>query len=282
MNLVIARRATRARSARRSSASSAARPARPRSWPTSSSWSTRRRRSSTPLVESLQAVVWHALVSHPGARRRGRASGRPSKRVAVSRARRLPRPRRRDQRARAGRRRTGPRVAAIDPRTSGSSPGAVARRSATRAAPATCSSVVTNQPAAAKGTATRRATLRAVHDARARAARRRGRRSSTAGATASTTPTASSPELTGPCDCRKPAPGMLLDAAAELGLDLAGELDGRRLGRRRRGRARRAGTRTVLVEHPGLGAPPRAAVRRPTRACATSPRRADCDPGSVR
>lgn len=27
------------------------------------------------------------------------------------------------------------------------------------------------------------------------------------------------PELTGPCDCRKPAPGMLLRAARELGLD---------------------------------------------------------------
>ena len=29
------------------------------------------------------------------------------------------------------------------------------------------------------------------------------------------------PELSGACDCRKPAPGMLLDAARELGLDLA-------------------------------------------------------------
>ncbi len=29
------------------------------------------------------------------------------------------------------------------------------------------------------------------------------------------------PELSGPCSCRKPAPGMLLDAAATLGLDLA-------------------------------------------------------------
>lgn len=28
-------------------------------------------------------------------------------------------------------------------------------------------------------------------------------------------------ELSGPCDCRKPAPGMLLDAARELDLDLA-------------------------------------------------------------
>jgi len=29
------------------------------------------------------------------------------------------------------------------------------------------------------------------------------------------------PELSGPCACRKPAPGMLLDAAQELGLELA-------------------------------------------------------------
>lgn len=28
------------------------------------------------------------------------------------------------------------------------------------------------------------------------------------------------PEVTGPCACRKPAPGMYLDAAADLGLDL--------------------------------------------------------------
>jgi D-glycero-D-manno-heptose 1,7-bisphosphate phosphatase len=29
------------------------------------------------------------------------------------------------------------------------------------------------------------------------------------------------PELSGPCECRKPAPGMLLDAARELGIDLS-------------------------------------------------------------
>jgi histidinol-phosphate phosphatase family protein len=57
------------------------------------------------------------------------------------------------------------------------------------------------------------------------------------------------PELSGPCDCRKPAPGMLLDAAAELGLDLSrswmiGDTDADMLA----GTA--AGCRTVLVEHP--------------------------------
>ena len=59
------------------------------------------------------------------------------------------------------------------------------------------------------------------------------------------------PELAGPCDCRKPAPGMLLRGrASELGLDLAaswivGDSDADVEA------GRRAGTRTVLVEHPG-------------------------------
>ncbi len=58
------------------------------------------------------------------------------------------------------------------------------------------------------------------------------------------------PELSGPCGCRKPAPGMLLDAAEELGLDLArswmlGDTDSDVLA----GHA--AGCRTVLIERPG-------------------------------
>jgi D-glycero-D-manno-heptose 1,7-bisphosphate phosphatase len=56
--------------------------------------------------------------------------------------------------------------------------------------------------------------------------------------------------LAGACDCRKPAPGMLLDSARELGIDLArswmiGDTDADILA----GRA--AGCRTVLVEHRG-------------------------------
>jgi D-glycero-D-manno-heptose 1,7-bisphosphate phosphatase len=55
--------------------------------------------------------------------------------------------------------------------------------------------------------------------------------------------------LRGPCDCRKPAPGMLLRAAAELGLDLAaswmiGDTDADV------GAGRAAGCRTALVENP--------------------------------
>jgi D-glycero-D-manno-heptose 1,7-bisphosphate phosphatase len=58
------------------------------------------------------------------------------------------------------------------------------------------------------------------------------------------------PELTGPCDCRKPAPGMLLAAAEELGLDLprswmVGDSDTDVIA------GARAGCRTALVEHPG-------------------------------
>ena len=34
-------------------------------WRTSRSWSMRPPHLRTPLVESFQAVVWHALVSHP-------------------------------------------------------------------------------------------------------------------------------------------------------------------------------------------------------------------------
>jgi D-glycero-D-manno-heptose 1,7-bisphosphate phosphatase len=56
--------------------------------------------------------------------------------------------------------------------------------------------------------------------------------------------------LTGPCDCRKPQPGMLLAAAEELGLDLGrswmvGDSDTDVIA------GARAGCRTALVEHPG-------------------------------
>jgi D-glycero-D-manno-heptose 1,7-bisphosphate phosphatase len=56
--------------------------------------------------------------------------------------------------------------------------------------------------------------------------------------------------LSGPCECRKPAPGMLLDAATELSIDLPaswmiGDTDADV------GAGRNAGVRTVLVEYPG-------------------------------
>lgn len=57
------------------------------------------------------------------------------------------------------------------------------------------------------------------------------------------------PTLAGPCACRKPAPGMLLDAAGALGLDLArswmvGDTDADIAA----GRA--AGCRTLLIRNP--------------------------------
>lgn len=57
------------------------------------------------------------------------------------------------------------------------------------------------------------------------------------------------PELTEECDCRKPAPGMLLAAAEEQSIDLTrswmvGDTDGDVQA------GRSAGCRTILVEHP--------------------------------
>jgi len=56
--------------------------------------------------------------------------------------------------------------------------------------------------------------------------------------------------LSGSCECRKPAPAMLLEAAAELSIDLAnswmiGDTDADV------GAGRNAGVRTVLVEYAG-------------------------------
>jgi len=106
--------------------------------------------------------------------------------------------------------------------------------------------VVSNQPAAAKGKTTP-ATLRAVHD-------RIVALLADDGVVISEWvycfhhPDAVLPELRGPCDCRKPAPGMLTTAAARLGVDLprswmVGDSDADIAA----GHA--AGCRTVLVAH---------------------------------
>ena len=107
--------------------------------------------------------------------------------------------------------------------------------------------VVSNQPAAAKGKA-RLSDLREVHE-------RVVGLLADAGASIDDYrycmhhPEGADTTLTQSCDCRKPKPGMLLDAAAELGLELAASwmigdsdsdveagLD--------------AGCRTVLIENP--------------------------------
>ena len=58
------------------------------------------------------------------------------------------------------------------------------------------------------------------------------------------------PDAGGPCSCRKPEPGMLLGAAADHGIELreswmVGDSDSDVEA------GRRAGARTLLVEHPG-------------------------------
>lgn len=61
------------------------------------------------------------------------------------------------------------------------------------------------------------------------------------------------PKHTGPCDCRKPAPGMLLQAAREHEIDLANSvMVGDRLSDLEAGRA--AGCRTVWLVKTGYGA----------------------------
>jgi D-glycero-D-manno-heptose 1,7-bisphosphate phosphatase len=107
--------------------------------------------------------------------------------------------------------------------------------------------VVTNQPAAAKGKATVDELLEVNERVRELLVAK--------GAEIGTWkiclhhPDAVVEELAGQCECRKPAPGMLLEAAAELGLDLPrswiigdGDAD--------IGAGRAAGCRTVLVRHP--------------------------------
>lgn len=107
--------------------------------------------------------------------------------------------------------------------------------------------VVSNQPSAAKGTASV-ADLEAVH-------REIAGRLTAAGVEPDDWrychhhPDAVDPALAR-CDCRKPRPGMLLAAARDLGIDLSaswmvgdGDADV--------GAGRAAGCRTILVEHPG-------------------------------
>jgi len=106
--------------------------------------------------------------------------------------------------------------------------------------------VVSNQPAAAKGSVS----LEQLKDVHARVLELMA----AAGAPIEDSrlcfhhPLGVVPELTGPCGCRKPEPGMLLDLARKLDLDLAaswmiGDADTDVAA----GKA--AGCRTVLIEH---------------------------------
>ncbi|HEV7749923.1 MAG TPA: HAD family hydrolase [Baekduia sp.] len=108
--------------------------------------------------------------------------------------------------------------------------------------------VASNQPGAAKG----KATLDELWDVHERVAELLD----AAGVTIDDWrycfhhPEAVVPELAGACDCRKPAPGMLLQAASAHGIDLpaswmVGDSDGDVEA------GQRAGCQTVLIEHPG-------------------------------
>jgi D-glycero-D-manno-heptose 1,7-bisphosphate phosphatase len=107
---------------------------------------------------------------------------------------------------------------------------------------------VSNQPAAAKGRASV-AQLLAVHARVAELLARDGVRLD-ALRLCLHHPDGTVPALSGPCPCRKPAPGMLLGVAAELGVDaracwMVGDTDADVAA----GRA--AGCRTALIEYPG-------------------------------
>jgi D-glycero-D-manno-heptose 1,7-bisphosphate phosphatase len=109
---------------------------------------------------------------------------------------------------------------------------------------------VSNQPAAAKGTIT----LAGVEAVQARVLELLGTEHVRFDAfrTCLHHPHGVVPELTRECECRKPAPGMIIDAARELGVDLGrswmiGDTDGDVAA----GQA--AGCRTVLIQHPASG-----------------------------
>ena len=107
--------------------------------------------------------------------------------------------------------------------------------------------VVSNQPAAAKGTASRDA-LRAVHERVVELLEAQGA-SIDGSRYCFHHPEGVVPDLTETCDCRKPAPGLILAAAASLNVDLAaswavGDADRDVIA------GRTAGCRTVLVMNP--------------------------------
>jgi D-glycero-D-manno-heptose 1,7-bisphosphate phosphatase len=107
--------------------------------------------------------------------------------------------------------------------------------------------LVSNQPAAAKGQVPL-AGLQAVHERVAELLRRQGVELD-AVYYCHHHPNGTVAELSGPCDCRKPAPGLLLRAAAEQGLDLGaswmfGDADSDVEA------AHGAGVAAALIEHP--------------------------------
>ena len=106
---------------------------------------------------------------------------------------------------------------------------------------------VSNQPAAAKG----RVSTQALFEIHARVLEQLEREGAALDAwrVCLHHPQGTVAELAGPCDCRKPQAGMLLDVAAELGLDLrrswmVGDTDADVEA------GRRAGCRTIAIQAP--------------------------------
>ncbi len=107
---------------------------------------------------------------------------------------------------------------------------------------------VSNQPAAAKGKVTVQR-LQAVHERVVELLAREGVQLE-ASRLCPHHPEGVVPELSGPCACRKPAPGMLFDAACSLGVDLgASWILGDTDADVQAGKAARC--RTVLIGYPG-------------------------------
>ncbi len=107
---------------------------------------------------------------------------------------------------------------------------------------------VSNQPAAAKGKTTLER-LQAVHERVVELLKEEGVELEVS-FLCPHHPDGVVPELSGPCDCRKPAPGMLLDAAGNLAIDLgASWMLGDTDADVEAGQA--GGCRTVLIEYPG-------------------------------
>ena len=201
----------------------------------------------TPLVESFQAVVWHALVSHPGlAVKQGHWESLADRGQPVNRKAAVFLDRDGVLNELVADPASGAAESPLEVEQARLIPGAAAA-AASLARAGFLLVCVSNQPAAAKGRVPV-GQLLAVH---ARVTELLARE----GVTLAASRLCLHHEqgvvagLAGSCTCRKPAPGMLLDAAAALGLEMGsswmvGDTDADILA----GRA--AGCRTLLILNP--------------------------------
>ena len=242
-----------------SSASSGERTARPRRRPTSASSSMRRPSAARLMSRSSRRSCGTSWCRIPRCSRRPGSGNRSRQPTAVERWRGLPRP---------GRDRRRVVWDTVDESFEGANlvddvrlvPGAADAIRRIRSLDYR-TVVVSNQPGVAKG--------KASHEDPREAHRHVVRLLAEQGVAIDDYryclhhPDAVEPSLAGACDCRKPKPGMLLEAAADLDIDLArswmigdSDVDAEA--------GRLAGCRTMLVENP------RSAHRRPTAAASTT------------